>query len=370
MNKKGDISLNFLAGLIVSIVGFSLLLFVYFQIASGGEIDRQVCHESVILRATVPLGESFVPLKCNTAKICISGKLFGKGECEEFKNEKSVTTIRVGDNADSLNKIEKVYAQELLSCWKTMGEGKISIFSNAVVENFGVGGEVYPSCVICSRIAVDKNSFQNVDFTKMDVFGYMNKRLVPESDKTYLQQITNNPNNVGISTEIINTENLDSLKDKDDNLILIEDENGDKVEVKFEAVELSEISSEDKVENFPSETAILFMQISAPEYGTSLRNVLGVGTAGTVFVARGASWKILKGAVGVVKQHPIIAAVTGVVFLGYHQGSVAWNRAVTASYCDDISIGKEARSGCSVVRATDYKVANILEYCQVIESIP
>ena len=348
MNKKGDISLNFLAGLIVSIVGFSLLLFVYFQIASGGEIDRQVCHESVILRATVPLGKAYVPLKCNTAKIC----------------------IRVGDNQQSLSKIEKVYAQELLSCWKTMGEGKISIFSNTVVENFGVGGEVYPSCVICSRIAVDKNSFQNVDFTKMDVFGYMNKRLVPESDKTYLQQITNNPNNVGISTEIINTENLDSLKDKDDNLILIEDENGDKVEVKFEAVELSEISSEDKVENFPSETAILFMQISAPEYGTSLRNVLGVGTAGTVFVARGTSWKILKGTVGVVKQHPIIAAVTGVVFLGYQQGSVAWNRAVTASYCDDISIGKEARSGCSVVRATDYKVANILEYCQVIESIP
>jgi len=49
---------------------------------------------------------------------------------------------------------------------------------------------------------------------------------------------------------------------------------------------------------------------------------------------------------------------------------VTYNRAVTASYCDDITIGSDARSGCSVIRTTDYNVGDILEYCSVIESIP
>jgi hypothetical protein len=356
-NKRGDISLNFLAGLIVSIVGFAILLFVYFQLISGGAIDRQVCHTSVIIRATIPLGEKFVPLKCPTEKICITGKTFGKGSCEEFENEKAVVTMRVGDNRDSLTKIEKIYAQEVLSCWKAMGEGKVSYSSQAVAKNFGVGS-VYSSCVICSRIAIDEESFDNVDFGNMDVYSYMRQRVVPDSEDTYLEQITNkNPNNIGVSLDAFEDFKVTDSKGGE---IIIKDDKG--VKIKIEPIELEEEIKDDN-ENFPDETAVLVMQITAPEHGTSLKNAVGATAVGTTVVSRGKIWAL-------ASKHPLVTAVTGVVLLGYQQGSVTYNRAVTASHCDDISIGSEARSGCTVVRTTNYEVSDILQYCDVIESIP
>ena len=357
MNKKGDLSIGFIAGLIITLVGFAILLYAYYQLSFVGEIDREVCHQSVVLRATFPdLAQGYAPLKCNTEKICITGKLIGKGECGEFKNEKSYTTVRVGNNQDSLNKIQRIYAQELLSCWSTMGEGKVSLFSQGVAKNFGLGS-VYPTCVICSRIAVDKKNLDKVDFSKMDLFDYMNTRLVPTTEKTYLQTLAGgNYGTISLGDSLISDEEI-PYKDaygKDAS-----------AGVYFDAIR--GININDK-ENIPPETAILFMQITAPEHGSVLKNTIvslaGAGAAASLTkIGRGFIGTITAGAGGQ------ITAAAGAALLIYQQGNVAYQRAVSASYCDDVSIGS-ARSGCSVIRTTDYNPKDILEYCSVIESIP
>ena len=58
-------------------------------------------------------------------------------------------------------------------------------------------------------------------------------------------------------------------------------------------------------------------------------------------------------------------AIAGV----YQQGSVAYNRAITAGYCSDTLTGPEAREGCSVVRTANYDAESISQYCKNIESI-
>jgi cystathionine beta-lyase len=38
--------------------------------------------------------------------------------------------------------------------------------------------------------------------------------------------------------------------------------------------------------------------------------------------------------------------------------------------CGDVSVGKDARDGCSVVRTVNYNVKDLSQYCSIIESIP
>ena len=167
-----------------------------------------------------------------------------------------------------------------------------------------------------------------------------------------------------------------TLVDSEGNLI--KDEEDNELEVDLNAVELVEENIEGDFERgpVPDETAVLFMQITAPGYGSSLRNigvVAGAGVVGATVITGGkfAKWTYRAGkAATSTPQGKAITAAVGVALLAYQQGSVAVNRAVTATYCDDISIGSDARSGCSVIRTTDYKVGDILKYCSVIESIP
>ncbi|MEI6731173.1 MAG: hypothetical protein WCK90_00680, partial [archaeon] len=67
MDRKGEITSQTLVWTIVIVLGFGLILLVYFQINWTGNIDSEACHQSVIFRATLPstLGiNSYVPLKC------------------------------------------------------------------------------------------------------------------------------------------------------------------------------------------------------------------------------------------------------------------------------------------------------------------
>jgi len=119
----------------------------------------------------------------------------------------------------------------------------------------------------------------------------------------------------------------------------------------------------------PKETAVLFMQISeTPTYtGVLVNDLVGAGVVNYGFraitpkIIRAGVKKVIGGWVGVV------LAVAGV---GAQEISVAHNRAVSASYCGDMSLGGNSRSGCSVVRTADYNAEGIFEYCQNIESIP
>ena len=181
--KKGFLAIEYVAGIILLLIGAALLFLVINQFTNVS-IDREACKASVVSRASLPVaGKGYVPLNCRTEKICITGKFFG-GKCDELKNAEGVKTIKVGNNEAGLNQIQKIYAESITECWNMMGRGRVSLFAQSTVNYYGVG-EIYPTCVVCSRIAIDRDSLDNVPFEDMNVREYMMRYAVPGKDMTY-----------------------------------------------------------------------------------------------------------------------------------------------------------------------------------------
>ena len=75
MNKKGELTTGQIISIVLVLLGFAILLFVWWQLNWTGKIDRDTCHTSVVFRATLPsIGgvQEYVPLKCKAEKVCIS----------------------------------------------------------------------------------------------------------------------------------------------------------------------------------------------------------------------------------------------------------------------------------------------------------
>lgn len=360
MNKKGAITAQQLVTIILLIAGFAIVLLVFSQISWTGQINREVCHQSVILRATVPsAGQTLIPLKCKTSKICVTSGIIG-GKCEEdFKNVKGITKAKVAKVKD----VEKLISQEIVDCWTMMGEGKVSLFSQYWADNFGVGG-VYPTCVICSRIAFDEKLDLGLD--DVNVLKYMREHKIPNGNVSYYAYLAEEGGQFSASD--INSLEVKNVHEgiSDEGTIPVVDKED------FMIINSSDLENwEDPLKEPEEEMAVLFMQISAPGHGDSLLNigkgVLGIGAAGAYFAGPSLTLKGLK-AIGL--KGGLITLAVAAVGAGIQQVNVAYNRGVTAGYCGDISVGDEARNGCSVVRAVNYDLEDIQSYCSVIESIP
>jgi len=83
------------------------------------------------------------------------------------------------------------------------------------------------------------------------------------------------------------------------------------------------------------------------------------------------------GASFVLAPHKVLGVISSVytwaliaIVGGYEQLNTLNNRAITAGYCGDISVGREARDGCSIVRMIDYDKEDLSKYCHIVESIP
>jgi len=190
-NKKGEITSSQLVEIILLIVGFAILIFVFASVGWTEEVDREVCHTSVILRGTIPDitstgSKNLVNLKCQTAKFCITDKVFGKGECEEFKEKEKFETIRV--SSDKTNEdINRFIARELASCWEMMGRGKIQIFNLEITEG--------KKCSVCSRIAFDKSLKEKLNGGIDGLEEYLKTREVPNQNVSYLDYLKQEPSN-------------------------------------------------------------------------------------------------------------------------------------------------------------------------------
>lgn len=372
--KKADLTMKTLVTIILLVVGFGIALFIYYQLSGTERVDREVCHQSVIYRATLPAFggmKEYVPLKCKTQKFCITTGFFG-GECEKFKNTGGVVKVKVKDK----EQIEKFITQELVDCWSMMGEGKVSVFSQWIAENYGFGS-VYPTCVICNRIAFDKTNLEKagIDLEKIDVLNYMITHAVPDKDISYydyligeggkfdvslrpgLTQVKEAVEKITSAGESVNEQEEKELKESITNL------NGVQGGY-WTAGETPEVEEE------VGEISVMFMQISAPENFKTLANgiktVVGGGTLGAFLISPMKVVSIVK----TVAAHPIIAGIIALVGAGTQQINVAWMRSVTAGFCGDITVGTDARSGCSVVRVVKYDESNLRNFCVDIASIP
>ena len=248
-----------------------------------------------------------------------------------------------------------------------MGEGKVDVFPDFVLEHFGVG-KSEPSCVICSRIAIDKNSLDKVNLGNMNLVKYMREYAAPGKEESYAQYIADQPYSAPIKIDS-NTEievySLIEEKDKDDEIVLVP---------KIEKVELAEDVGDDDLNG---ETAVLFMQVTGPQSG--LKVLANDGKA----LGAAAGLSLFTAPIQTIKAAPVIgkaaispAGLFTLAVLGISQQlNVGYNRAVTATYCGDVPTSTSdletgSKEGCSVVRTTNYNVENILQYCRVIESIP
>ena len=184
--KLGEITTSQIVMIILLVVGFAIIIFFIIQLAWSGQVNEQVCHESVVLRGTLPsVTQGYIPLKCMTDKVCITSSTFGS--CSAFEGVKGVTKVRISsDNEKARKDIERTITQEIYNCWTMMGEGKLSLFSQALAQTYGIG-TVYPTCMLCSRIAFDAASLEKtgVDLSKIDVLEYMMSHKVPGKNVSY-----------------------------------------------------------------------------------------------------------------------------------------------------------------------------------------
>ncbi len=366
MDKKGEIVSGTVISFILLIFGLAIILFIFFQIPWQQNIDSQACHQSVVVRATaeelIPIEGtgSFVPLKCKTEKICVgAGKKF---TCNEFGNAKGVTNYEVDEKID----IEKVIADETLECWQTMGEGKLSLFNDVVANNFA-GKWVYPSCVVCSRIAFDKKSLDMASADdlknfkeKIDIYKYMREHVAPGQEISYLDYFNLEEGNIKVTE---NSYNVNSLRNEINKAL-----GSEEFKKKTQIIEnpLGSMDSDNTQDKY-NELAVVFIQVNPPKYGETLRNIavggLGITAVGG-FLTNGVAFK----AVGKALTQPVTWVIAG-ISLTVHGTSVLASKQIAIGECGDITLKGDAQYGCSAVRVLDYDLDALAKHCGHIESI-
>lgn len=326
------------------------LYLIYSQLGWSGMVDREVCHQSIIYRATLPgFGGSkeFIPLKCKTQKVCITSGIIG-GSCKEFNNSKGVVKVKV----KTKDQIEQYVAREIIDCWKMTGEGKVSIFSQWIAESYGLGS-VYPSCIICSRIAFDEANLKKagINLADINVMSYMMTHKIPDKNISYYNYLAGEKGKITTNKNVaINNMQIDS--------------NGNLVEGEKINVDVGDLPK-----GYSSnELSVMFMQISSPDAWNVLKNdllTLGVPLGGSFAIAPVATGK----GIAALAKSPYFWAVLAIAAV-YQAYSVYDNWAISAGYCGDVETGSTAKKGCSVIRTVNYNVDDIKKYCSVIESIP
>ncbi len=168
MKKNAEITTTQLVTIIILIVSFAVILFFIFKLNLGETTNKEICHNSVVLKGQSELVSG--PLDCKTNYLCISGG----GECEEI-NPSSTVEIE----ASNKDEFMEALAEEMSDCWFTFGEGKIDY------AGIAVGNKEKASCAICSIMAFDS---EIGSVSHQEFYDYL--RTTKKSDsQTYLQYL-------------------------------------------------------------------------------------------------------------------------------------------------------------------------------------
>jgi hypothetical protein len=137
-SKRGELTTQQIIMLIIVITSFVVILFLLFRLNLGETSNKEICHNSVVLKST---GKGLAgQLDCTTNYLCISGG----GECEDIN---PTITIKVDPN--NKEEIMKVIADEMADCWWMFGEGKLDYADFEALKAQTV-------CAICSIVKFDE----------------------------------------------------------------------------------------------------------------------------------------------------------------------------------------------------------------------
>lgn len=334
-----------LFAVIVVLLAFGILLYFVLRIDTKGFILDQTCKFSVLTRATTPdIGKKTLdlPLKCTTRKICVTDKLFGK--CEEQFGGDDFDRADIGNDAVSAARdIERTVANEMLACWRMMGEGKLDLFGN---QQGVLSDDAAASCVVCSRVAFDRDFIYedkkagkiNKGFSSiaevLDINKFMEENAAPQSQQTYLSLFTDS------SVRSYGGEFRETIVGNKGSAT-------DDIAIIFAQINTDKNPFEVGLNSALATGAFLLV-------GNSALSPLGK----TVSLVSGAAGK----AFGVFTLVGQIAITAGV---GAASGIKASNdQMISAAYCGEFTSSEANKKGCSIVTAVDFnKISDVNKLC-------
>jgi hypothetical protein len=350
-NKKGEISSEQIVITVIAILGFVIVLLFWASVKFSYTQD-EICKFSVLSRATTPVdaAKGVVPLKCSTKKICITD---GNGKCESyFSGETNVEYVNINSNdrEAAAQVIAKTNAEQLYGCWDTMGQGKLEIFPQSVLQKIGFTGMADNGCVVCARIAIDdKINNKEPILNSVDVSSYMRDNQIPGKALTYLQAMTDRGVNSFPSTtqEKINTNELPSKS----NLI--------------------------DLDASTTQKAIIFSQRVTPTdpwtaVGNFWRTTSAVAGGAFLFApTRGLLTGAIKGGTSLVGGWVAAGvAAVGAITITTVSAVNAYNiQMASVGYCGNLTGGdeKSAKIGCSITSSVPYTYSNVNKLCTYID---
>jgi len=185
--NKAELTTQQIVLLIILIASFLIILLFFFRLNLGEETQKEICHNSVVLKGKA--GFSGGSLDCRTNYVCISG---GK-ECEGIT---PTETIKVNMNPNPTTKktkedlikdqVLKSIAEEMADCWWQFGEGKVD-YIGLDVEGATIGNV---NCAVCSIIKFDERIKDNTEETTIsNLYNYL-ALTKKDNSQTYLYYLT------------------------------------------------------------------------------------------------------------------------------------------------------------------------------------
>lgn len=170
VGKRGELTTKQLVTIIVLIVSFIVILFLIFRLNLGETSNKEICHNSVVLRGQA--GVVAGPLDCRTNYVCISGG----GNCDGI-----TPTATINIDPKNKNQTMKALADEMADCWWMFGEGDVGYADKSLFNKV--------ACSICSIVEFDENIREEIEpIEYMDFYDYL--RTTAKSDtQTYLQYL-------------------------------------------------------------------------------------------------------------------------------------------------------------------------------------
>jgi len=196
-DKKGELTTAQLVTIIILIVSFIIILFLIFRLNPGEQTNKEICHNSVVLRAK-SAGISG-PLDCRTNYLCISGG----DECTEIPTTSKADVNLNGE--ESKDEVMESIAKEMSDCWYMFGEGKV---------NYGTAEGTSVKYALCSVIEFDEKVQEKIsEISYVEFYDYLRKTQ-KENSQSYLSYIygVSDMSSLEIESEFSVNINQDKIK--------------------------------------------------------------------------------------------------------------------------------------------------------------
>ncbi len=169
-SKKAELTTQQIVILIVLIMSFIVILYFLFRLNFGETSEKEICHNSVVMKGNPVLSKGAVSLNCQRTYVCLTKD----GSCEQMTNP----NIK---KVETLPEIYEVLADEMAGCWWMFGEGEINYVGKDFKSNL--------YCSICSQLAFD-NSVKDITekISEKEFYQYLGDKEIVKGE-SYLKYL-------------------------------------------------------------------------------------------------------------------------------------------------------------------------------------